>query len=59
MLMLILFGSYALGLWFGGHLILQDLIHQCTSKCHTGGNVLTVFWGVLFGAMSLLRKFCT
>ncbi|KAL3652976.1 ABC transporter B member 11 [Castilleja foliolosa] len=43
--MFILFGSYALAIWFGGKMILE--------RGYTGGDVLNVIVAVLTGSMSL------
>lgn len=43
--MFIMFGSYALSFWYGNKLIEDGLI--------TGGKVITVFFGVVIGAMSI------
>ncbi|GMI66695.1 P-GLYCOPROTEIN 4, MULTIDRUG RESISTANCE 4, ARABIDOPSIS P-GLYCOPROTEIN 4, ATP-binding cassette B4 [Hibiscus trionum] len=45
MVMLIIFCSYALAVWFGGKMILE--------KGYTGGRVLNVIMAVLTGSMSL------
>jgi ATP-binding cassette subfamily B (MDR/TAP) protein 1 len=49
----LIFGTYGLGLWFGSRLIIKDLRDGCVEDCHTGGDVLVVFWSILNGAMGL------
>ncbi|KAJ8435231.1 hypothetical protein Cgig2_028417 [Carnegiea gigantea] len=44
-LMLVIFGSYALAIWFGSRMILQ--------RHYTGGTVISVIVAVLTGSMSL------
>jgi len=43
--MFVMFGSYSLSFWYGNQLIQQDLI--------TGGHVITVFFAIVIGAMSI------
>ena len=47
MVLFIMFCSYALALWYGGRLVLED------SQNYTGGTVLIVFFSVLIGAFGL------
>lgn len=50
--MFIIFGSYGLGMWYGAEEVADDLRDHCTgSDCRTGGQVMTVFWAILNGAM--------
>lgn len=53
-----LFGSafltYALGFWYGGKLVADDLDRNCTGEdCLTGGTVLAVFFSVIMGSIAL------
>ncbi|CAM9809253.1 unnamed protein product [Ectocarpus sp. 12 AP-2014] len=51
-MMFIIFCSYGLGMWYGASEVARDLRDGCTgSHCKTGGDVLTVFWAILNGAM--------
>ena len=43
---------YALGFWFGGYLISEDLRH-CSDNCLTGGTVITVFLSVTIASEAL------
>jgi ATP-binding cassette subfamily B (MDR/TAP) protein 1 len=47
MVLFIMFCSYALALWYGGRLVLQD------AQNYSGGTVLIVFFSVLIGAFGL------
>ena len=57
----IIFASYGLGMWFGASEIIDGIKNKgCSPQnedepldCVTSGDVLTVFWSVIFGAMSL------
>lgn len=59
-MMFIIFSSYGLGMWYGAKEVARDIRRGCVGDgCKTGGEVLTVFWAVLQGAMvrfSLGRK---
>lgn len=51
-MMFIIFCSYGLGMWYGASEVARDLRNGCTGEhCKTGGDVLTVFWAILNGAM--------
>ncbi|CAM9155268.1 unnamed protein product [Pylaiella littoralis] len=53
-MMFIIFCSYGLGMWYGATEVARDLRRGCTgADCKTGGDVLTVFWAILNGAMSI------
>lgn len=41
----IMFFTYALGMWYGGRLVIND--------GYTGGDVLVVFFSIIFGAFGL------
>jgi ATP-binding cassette, subfamily B (MDR/TAP), member 1 len=47
------FGTYALGFWYGGKLVADDLDKGCSGDCLTGGTILAVFFSVLLGSMAL------
>lgn len=50
--MFIIFCSYGLGMYYGASEVARDLRNGCTGEhCKTGGDVLTVFWAILNGAM--------
>ncbi|CAK4623771.1 unnamed protein product [Aphanomyces euteiches] len=51
----IIFLTYVVGIYYGAVIVANDnLINHCTgSGCYDGGKVLTVFFGVIMGAMSL------
>merc|ERR1719261_986939 len=66
----ILYGTWALGLWYGSYLIRADMakhdecnyrvmpdgdVREPANKCTTGGNVMTAFLCVLFGGLALLQ----
>merc|ERR1711965_1144225 len=66
----ILYGTWALGLWYGSYLIRADMakhdecnyrvmpdgdVREPANKCTTGGNVMTAFLCVLFGGLDLLQ----
>eukprot|EP00752_Nemacystus_decipiens_P001377 g1364.t1 len=53
-MMFIIFCSYGLGMWYGASEVARGLRHGCLGEtCTTGGDVLTVFWAILNGAMSI------
>ena len=50
------FCTYALGFWYGGKIVADDIDRQCNPQeetCLSGGTVLSVFFAVLFGSVSL------
>lgn len=49
----VLFLSYALGLWYGGELVANDLESDCTSSCFTAGDVLAVFFSIVTAALAV------
>jgi ATP-binding cassette subfamily B (MDR/TAP) protein 1 len=57
----LMFGSYGLGLWYGSRQVISDLNKGCDGggidnrvyDCTTGGDVITVFWSVIIGAMAV------
>ena len=66
----ILYGTWALGLWYGSYLIRQDMkrhdycnyrrdasgdLREPNNKCISGGDVMTAFLCVLFGGLALLQ----
>jgi ATP-binding cassette subfamily B (MDR/TAP) protein 1 len=46
------FLTYALGFWYGGNLVANDL-NNCTHNCLTGGQVLAVFFSTIMGSIAL------
>lgn len=51
-MMFIIFSSYGLGMWYGAREVARDIRRGCVGDgCKSGGDVLTVFWAVLQGAM--------
>eukprot|EP00903_Cladosiphon_okamuranus_P019102 g17578.t1 len=53
-MMFIIFCSYGLGMWYGASEVARGLRQGCVGHaCVTGGDVLTVFWAILNGAMSI------
>eukprot|EP00743_Colponemidia_sp_Colp-15_P010726 GILK01011850.1.p1 GENE.GILK01011850.1~~GILK01011850.1.p1 ORF type:complete len:1311 (+),score=265.06 GILK01011850.1:141-3935(+) len=48
-----LFGSYAISFWFSSYLISEHIENPITGKGWTGGEVITVFFGILMGAFSI------
>lgn len=59
-MMFIIFCSYGLGMWYGASEVARGLRHGCVGDgCTTGGDVLTVFWAILNGAMVSKRYICT
>ncbi|CAM9185623.1 unnamed protein product, partial [Chrysoparadoxa australica] len=56
-MMFMMFSTYAAGMLYGAHLIARDETQQCTGDgCITPGDVLTVFWGILQGAVAVTRS---
>ncbi|CAM9376907.1 unnamed protein product [Laminaria digitata] len=54
LMMFIIFCSYGLGMWYGAREVARDIRRDCLGEgCKTGGDVLTVFWAILQGAMSI------
>eukprot|EP01133_Synstelium_polycarpum_P018363 gene18363-21975_t len=49
----IMFGSYSLAFWFGSKLINDNRYNPVHKRNWTGGDVITVFLSVIFGAMAL------
>jgi ATP-binding cassette subfamily B (MDR/TAP) protein 1 len=49
----IMFSAYALAFWFGAQLISWQVINSRTNRPYTGGDVLSTFFSLLFGAFSL------
>jgi ABC-type bacteriocin/lantibiotic exporter with double-glycine peptidase domain len=47
------FFTYALGFWYGGKLVADDMERGCTNDCLTGGNVMAVFFSTIMGSMAL------
>jgi len=50
------FCTYALGFWYGGKLVADDLDRQCNAdveRCLTGGTILSVFFSVIMGSIAL------
>ena len=46
------FFTYALGFWYGGKLVADDM-ENCTHNCLTGGQVMAVFFSTIMGSMAL------
>eukprot|EP00736_Rhodelphis_marinus_P004974 Rmarinus@m.8921 len=51
--MFAIFGSYALGLWYGGVLISNQTENPYTGDPYTGGDVMLVFFVIIIGAMTM------
>eukprot|EP01113_Clastostelium_recurvatum_P006565 TRINITY_DN1297_c0_g1_i1.p1 TRINITY_DN1297_c0_g1~~TRINITY_DN1297_c0_g1_i1.p1 ORF type:complete len:1417 (-),score=461.68 TRINITY_DN1297_c0_g1_i1:319-4464(-) len=51
--MLIMFSTYALAFWYGSTLISKSIMNTKTGNNWTGGDVVTVFFSVIFGAFAL------
>ena len=49
----VMFLAYALGFWYGGQLVADDIEAGCEDYCFRGGYALTVFFSVVFAAFSL------
>lgn len=47
------FLTYALGFWYGGKLVADDMERGCTENCLSGGEVMAVFFSTIMGAMAL------
>ncbi|RYG70375.1 ATP-binding cassette domain-containing protein [archaeon] len=47
------FLTYALGFWYGGKLVADDVARGCTENCLTGGTILAVFFSTIMGSMAL------
>ncbi|EGC38102.1 ABC transporter B family protein [Dictyostelium purpureum] len=50
---LVLFGTYSLSFWYGGKLIVDKHWNPVPGRDWQGGDVLTVFFSVIMGAMAL------
>ncbi|CAK4447983.1 unnamed protein product [Aphanomyces euteiches] len=52
---MMIFMTYAVAIAYGAVLVASDNLSatRCTSDCYDGGKVLTVFFGVIMGAMAL------
>ena len=48
-----MFSTYSLALWYGSTLITQEVHNLQTGKAWEGAEVLTVFFSVMFGAMTI------
>jgi len=46
-------GTYALGLWFGSWLIINNKTNTMTGKTFTGGDVIMCFFAVVMGSFSI------
>jgi len=46
-------GTYALGLWFGSWLIMNDRINYMTGNPFTGGDVIMCFFAIVMGSFSI------
>eukprot|EP00629_Pelagomonadales_sp_RCC1024_P015238 CAMPEP_0119278758 /NCGR_PEP_ID=MMETSP1329-20130426/19654_1 /TAXON_ID=114041 /ORGANISM="Genus nov. species nov., Strain RCC1024" /LENGTH=353 /DNA_ID=CAMNT_0007279285 /DNA_START=145 /DNA_END=1202 /DNA_ORIENTATION=+ len=66
----IMYGTWALGLWYGSYLIRRDMaryeecnyrddgdggVREPNNKCVSGGDIMTAFLCVLFGGLALLQ----
>eukprot|EP00923_Selenidium_pygospionis_P032802 GHVN01057722.1.p1 GENE.GHVN01057722.1~~GHVN01057722.1.p1 ORF type:complete len:1302 (+),score=187.31 GHVN01057722.1:75-3980(+) len=49
----IIFLSYALGFWYSGILVANDLIDNCQIDCFDAGSALTVFFAVLMSCFAV------
>ncbi|KAF2077589.1 hypothetical protein CYY_001130 [Polysphondylium violaceum] len=49
----VLFGTYSLSFWYGSKLIADKAWNPVPSRAWAGGDVLTVFFSVIMGAMAL------
>ena len=47
------FFMYAIGFWYGGKLVADDVQDDCTKDCITGGDVLATFFSVIIGSFAL------
>ena len=48
------FLTYALGFWYGGKLVADDIDAKCVGDaCLTGGKILSVFFSVIMGSIAL------
>eukprot|EP01035_Chromulina_nebulosa_P018834 gene18834-24615_t len=47
------FFTYALGFWYGGQLVADDLQSGCSGNCITGGTILAVFFSVIMGSIAM------
>ena len=49
------FLTYALGFWYGGRLVAEDMRSGCVpgNGCITGGTILAVFFSVIMGSIAL------
>eukprot|EP00475_Leptophrys_vorax_P029382 TRINITY_DN4309_c0_g1_i7.p2 TRINITY_DN4309_c0_g1~~TRINITY_DN4309_c0_g1_i7.p2 ORF type:complete len:177 (+),score=45.97 TRINITY_DN4309_c0_g1_i7:499-1029(+) len=52
-IMFVMFGSYSISFWFGAQLIAWGTINSRTGLPYTGGDILSVFFGMLIGSFSL------
>ena len=47
------FFTYALGFWYGGNLVANDIARGCSGNCLSGGTILSVFFCTIMGSMAL------
>jgi hypothetical protein len=47
------FLTYALGFWYGGNLVADDLSDECTNNCVTGGEIMAAFFSTIMGSIAL------
>eukprot|EP01040_Poterioochromonas_malhamensis_P002792 gene2792-2974_t len=47
------FLTYALGFWYGGNLVANDLRDGCTHDCVTGGEIMAAFFSTIMGSIAL------
>jgi len=48
-----IYGSYAYGFWMGGIWIQKGYWNHILHRAYQGGDILAVFWGILFGFFAL------
>jgi ABC-type multidrug transport system fused ATPase/permease subunit len=51
----LIFGSYTLAIWYGSTLIYKQEINSNTGKPFAAGDILTVLFTIVFGALSLAQ----
>jgi ATP-binding cassette subfamily B (MDR/TAP) protein 1 len=54
-IVLIIFSTYALALWYGAKLVTDKVKNEQTGEPWKGGDVLTVFFSVMMGAMTIAQ----
>lgn len=49
----VMFAAYAYSFYFGSLLVEEEVVNDVSGKVYTSGEIMTIFFGVLFGMFSL------